>query len=58
MGGACRAYRREVRRVHDFGGKMKERDHLGDPGIDVMIIFRFIFRKVQVGLGLDQDGSE
>jgi hypothetical protein len=57
MGGECRAYRREVRRVHYFGAKIKERDHLGEPGVDVMIIFRFIFRKDQVGYGLDQDGS-
>jgi len=31
-------------------GKLKERDHLGDPGIDVRIILRWIFRKWDVGV--------
>jgi hypothetical protein len=29
---------------------LKERDNLGDPGIDVTIILRCIFRKWDVGL--------
>jgi hypothetical protein len=45
MGGACRAYGGEVRRIQDFGGKLKLRGHLGDPGVDGMIILRWIFRK-------------
>jgi hypothetical protein len=31
-------------------GNLRERDHLGDPGIDGRIIFRWIFRKWDVGL--------
>jgi hypothetical protein len=29
---------------------MKERDHLGDPGVDGRIILRWIFRKLDVGV--------
>jgi len=39
------------RRLQGFGGgKLKERDHLGDPGVDVRIILRWIFRKWDVGV--------
>jgi len=31
-------------------GNVKERDHLGDPGVDVRIILRWIFRKLDVGV--------
>jgi len=31
-------------------GNMKERDHLGDPGVDGRIILRWIFRKWDVGV--------
>jgi len=37
-------------------GNLKERDHLGDPGVDGGIIFSWIFRKW--GYGLDRAGSE
>jgi hypothetical protein len=33
-------------------GNLRERDHLGDPGVDGRIILRRIFRKLGVG-GLD-----
>jgi hypothetical protein len=51
MGVACSAYGGEERRVQGFGGETwGERDHLGDPGIDGGIIFRWIFKKRDVGV--------
>jgi hypothetical protein len=38
-------------------GNLKERAHLGDPGIDGRIILRWIFRKWDVGYGVDRAGS-
>jgi len=35
--------RRGIYRV--FEGNRRERDHLGDPGVDGRIILRWIFRK-------------
>jgi hypothetical protein len=40
--------RRGVYRV--WWGNMRERDHLGDPGIDLRMILRCIFRKWDVGV--------
>jgi hypothetical protein len=38
MGGACSAYGGEERRVQVFGGgHLRERDHLGYPGVDRII---------------------
>ena len=34
-----------------------ERDNLGDPDIDESIILKWIFRKWDVGYGLDRAGS-
>jgi hypothetical protein len=34
-------------------GNVRERDHLGDPGIDGRIILIWIFRNWDVGYGLD-----
>ena len=50
MGGACSTYgeRRYVYRV--LMGNLRERDHMGDPGIDGRIILRWIFRKWDVGV--------
>jgi len=31
------------------GGNLRERDHLGDPGVDGRIMLRWIFRKWDVG---------
>jgi len=36
---------------------LRERDHLGDPGVDGRIILRWILRKWDVGYGLDRAGS-
>ena len=50
MGGACNAYgeRRGVYRV--LVGNLKERGHLGDPGVDGRIKLRWIFLQ-EVGCG-------
>jgi hypothetical protein len=38
-------------------GNLRERDHWGDPDIDERIILRSIFKKYDVGCGLDWGGS-
>jgi hypothetical protein len=49
--GACRAYGGEERRKQDFdGGNLRERDLMGDHGIDGRIILRWVFRKWDVGV--------
>jgi len=51
MGGACSVYGGEERCVQGFvWGNLRERDYLGDPGVDGRIILRWIFRKWDVGL--------
>jgi len=45
---ARKGERRGVYRVR--WGNLRERDHLGDPGVDGRIILRRIFRKWDVGV--------
>jgi len=47
MGGACSAYGGRVC-IGFWWGKLKKRDHLGDPGIDGRVILRLIIRKWDV----------
>jgi len=40
----------EQRRIQGFGGEnLRERDQLGDPGVDRRIILKWIIRKWDVG---------
>ena len=38
-------------------GNLRERDHLGDPGVGGMIILRWIFRKWDVGIWTGSSSS-
>ena len=50
MGVACSAYGREQRCNRVWWGNLRERDHLGNPGVDGRIILRWIFMKWDVGV--------
>jgi hypothetical protein len=54
MGGACSAYGVEERRIQGFWwyweGNLRDRDHLGDPGVDGRIVLRWNFRQWDVGV--------
>ena len=55
MGWTCSAYGGKERRIEDFGGgNLRERGHLGDPGVDGRIILRWIFRKWDVAHDSDR----
>jgi hypothetical protein len=55
MGGTCSTYGEERGVYRALGENPRERDHLGDPGVDGRIILGWIFRKWDVGVwtGLD-----
>ena len=46
-----RAWGREEVCTGFWWGNLRERDHLGDPGVDGRIIVRWIFRKWEGALG-------
>jgi len=51
MGRACGANGEEKRCIQGFGGgNLRERNHLGDPGLGGRIILRWLFRKLNVGV--------
>jgi hypothetical protein len=51
MGGACRACEERGEVYTGFWwGNMRERDRLGEPGLDERIILRLIFRKWDLGV--------
>jgi hypothetical protein len=52
---ACMGEGRDVYRV--LVGNLGKRDHWGDPGIGGMIILRWIFRKWNVGVGVNRARS-
>jgi len=47
MGGSCSAY---GKRRGFWWGKVREREHWGDPGLSGRIILRWIYRKWDVGV--------
>ena len=53
MGGACIVYGLGEVDIWFWWGNVRERDHLGDPGVDGRIILRVIFRKWDVVCRLD-----
>jgi hypothetical protein len=53
VGWACRADGGREACIGFWWGNLRERDHWGDPGVDRRIIIKRIFRKWDVGYGLD-----
>jgi len=50
MGGACCTYGGRRGYTEFWWGNLRERDHLGDPGIDGRIILKWTFKKWDVGV--------
>jgi hypothetical protein len=58
MGGACSTFGGRSETYRGFRWEnLRERDHLEEPGVDGRIILRWIFRKWDVGHGMDPAGS-
>jgi len=58
MGGACSTYGRRTETYTGFWwGNPRERDHLEDPGVDMRIILRRVFRSEMWGHRMDRRGS-
>jgi len=58
MGCECSAFGGYERRLLEFWwGNLRERGHLGDPGVDGRILLRWTCRKYDVEYGLDRAGS-
>jgi hypothetical protein len=53
MGGACSTYGREEVYTGFWWGNLREREHWGDPGGGGRIILLWMFKKWDVGYGLD-----
>jgi hypothetical protein len=49
MGGKRSTYGLRRLECRDLWRNLKERDHLEDPGVDRMIILKWIFRKIRCG---------
>ena len=54
--GAYRTYGGEERRIQGWVGKPEGNRPLGGSGVDGRIILRWIFRKWDVGYGVDRTG--
>ena len=50
MGWACSTYARGETYTGFWWGNQRERDHLGDPGVDGRKILRWVFSKWDVGV--------
>jgi hypothetical protein len=50
MGGACSMYGGRELCTGFWWGNLRERDHLGDPGVNGRIILGWIFKKWDVGV--------
>jgi hypothetical protein len=50
MGGACSAYGRGEAYTGFLRGNLRKRARLGEPDVDGKMIFRWIFRKWDVGV--------